>query len=204
MPRPEARGRHAGPLALVVAVVLTGCADDTSDGAGGALTAAAQEQTAIAVPGVASCAELPQRASADGIATDRLPPLQLPCLTPGPSIDLSGLSGGPVIVNLWASWCGPCREEMPVLQAAHERYGERVQFLGVDTKDTTDSAADFLGVVGVTYPQVADADGELLNHLGLPGLPVTVALDPDGRVVDTHVGQLDTESIDDLITSVLP
>jgi len=61
MPRPEARRRHAGLLALVVAVVLTGCADDTSDGAGGALTAAAQEQTAIAVPGVASCAELPQR-----------------------------------------------------------------------------------------------------------------------------------------------
>ena len=204
MPRPEARRPHAGLLALVVAVVLTGCATDTSDGAGRAPTAAAPEQTAIAVPGVASCTELPQQASPGGTATDRLPPLRLPCLTPGRGIDLSGLIGRPVIVNLWASWCGPCREEMPVLQAAHQQYGERVQFLGVDTKDTTDSAADFLGVVGVTYPQVSDADGELLNHLGLPGLPVTVALDPDGRVVDTHVGQLDTESIDDLIASVLP
>jgi len=204
MPRPETRRRHAGPLALAVAVVFTGCATDTSDGAGRELTAAAQEQTAIAVPGVASCAELPQQSPSTGAGTGRLPSLQLPCLTPGPAVDLSRLVGGPVIVNLWASWCGPCREEMPVLQAAHVQYGGRVQFLGVDTKDTTDSAADFLDVVGVTYPQVSDADGELLNHLGLLGLPVTVALDPDGRVVDIHVGQLDTESIDDLIASVLP
>jgi len=186
-----------------VAVVLAGCATDPDAGGTGA-EQTAPDQTAIEVQGVASCAELPQGASSDETTSDRLPPLQLSCLTPGPTIDLAALGGRPVLVNLWASWCGPCREEMPVLQAAHERYGEQVQFLGVDSKDITEAGAALLDDLDITYPQVIDAEGELLNHLGVPGLPVTILLDDVGGIAATHVGPLDEESIEELLANVLP
>jgi len=201
MPRADGWHRRVGLLALA-AVVLAGCATDP-DASGTGAGQAASEQTAIEVQGVASCDILPQRASSGETNTDRLPPLRLSCLTPGPTIDLAALSGRPVLVNLWASWCGPCREEMPILQAAHERYGDQVQFLGVDSKDTTEAGAAFLGDIGVTYPQVVDPEGELLNHLGVPGLPVTVLLDEQGRIAATHIGQLDPESIEELLANVV-
>jgi hypothetical protein len=93
---------------------------------------------------------------------------------------------------------------MPVLQAAHERYGEQVQFLGVDSKDITEAGAALLDDLDITYPQVIDAEGELLNHLGVPGLPVTILLDDVGGIAATHVGPLDEESIEELLANVLP
>ncbi len=133
------------------------------------------EGTRQAIPGVASCAELPLQAS-EGTGADLLPPLKPPSLTSGPAVDLSALGGSPVLLNLWASWCGPCGEEMPLSQSAHERYGDQVAFLGVNTEDTNSAAASLLVDIGVTYPQVVDVNGDLLAHLGPPGLPVTVVV----------------------------
>lgn len=158
--------------------------------------------TAVPVAGVVSCDVLPQQASTATREEDRLPSLRLPCLTPGPAIDVSALGGRPVLVNLWATWCGPCREEMPLLAATAERYASKVQFLGVNTQDSTDAAAAFLPEVGVTYPQVVDVDGDLLGHLRIPGLPVTVVLDAQGRVVGKHIGQLQPDSLEDLLATV--
>lgn len=202
MPRADGRHRRVGLLALA-AVVLAGCGTDAGDGGTGE-EQTAPEHTAIEVIGVASCDTLPQGESSDQTGGDRLPPLQLPCLSPGPTIDLSALRGTPVLVNLWASWCGPCREEMPVLQAAHDQYGDQIQFLGVDTKDTTNAGAALLDDIGVTYPQVVDPEGELLNDLGVPGLPVTVLIDGDGRIAATHAGPLESESLEELLANVLP
>jgi thiol-disulfide isomerase/thioredoxin len=75
-----------------------------------------------------------------------------PCLTAGPVVNPARLGGRPVVVNLWATWCEPCRKEMPILQAADERSGARVQFLGVNTKERPEWAAEFLQEVKVTYP----------------------------------------------------
>lgn len=200
MLRNEFRHRHGGLLLSLAAMLSAGCGG-VSDGA--ALDQR-PSQTAISVEGVASCSELAQRAASQSTGADRLPDLRLPCLTPGPTIDPSALGGGPTLVNLWASWCGPCREEMPFLQTAHEQYGGQVQFLGVDTEDTTAAGAAFLDDVGITYPQVVDLEGLLLNHLGVPGLPVTVLLDEEGRVAGTHVGPLDPASIEELLANVLP
>lgn len=199
MLRPGLRLRGASLLA-VAAMSLAGCGS-----AGGAsVTASAPQSSAPEIPGLASCADLPTQDPPNDSVTDRLTPLQLPCLTSGPTIDLSTLGGGPVLINLWASWCGPCREEMPVLQAAHESYGDQVAFLGVNTEDTTEAAASFLIDIGVTYPQVVDVDGDLLANLGPPGLPVTVVLGSDGRVAGTYIGQLDTQGIADLLAAVAP
>lgn len=186
---------------LVIATVLVAGCGSNGDGA---VVSDSPPSTATAIPGVASCDELPLQAESGRTNTDMLPSLHLPCLTSGPTITMSDLGGSPVLLNLWASWCGPCREEMPLLQAAHESYGERVAFLGVNTEDTNDAAASLLVDLGITYPQVVDVDGDLLAHLGPPGLPVTVVLDRDGRVADTHIGQLDSQGIEELLAAVQP
>lgn len=197
----------------VTAMLLAACAGNAGSGAIEVTTSPAPgverglsnptpQHTAVPVAGVDSCDVLPQQASTVNREEDRLPPLRLPCLTPGPAVDLSALGGRPVLVNLWATWCAPCREEMPLLAATAERYASTVQFLGVNTQDSTEAAAAFLPEVGVTYPQVIDADGDLLAHLRIPGLPVTVVLDADGRVVGKHIGQLKPDSLEDLLATV--
>jgi cytochrome c biogenesis protein CcmG/thiol:disulfide interchange protein DsbE len=144
------------------------------------------------------CPEPDQRADpADG---ERLPAMDLPCLGPGASVvDPAEPTGRPTLVNLWATWCGPCRKEMPALQDAYENHVDEVLFLGVDTRDDPRRAAEFLRELGVTYPQVVDGEGLLLEELRIRGLPVTVMLDADGLIVDRHVGPIDRESIDELI-----
>jgi cytochrome c biogenesis protein CcmG/thiol:disulfide interchange protein DsbE len=104
----------------------------------------------VRVAGLESCATLPTSAASE-TGGERLPDLSLPCLTDGPAIDLSKLGGRPVVVNLWATWCGPCREEIPVLQDGYERYAGKVSFVGVDTKDSPEGAGGFLRDVGVSY-----------------------------------------------------
>jgi cytochrome c biogenesis protein CcmG/thiol:disulfide interchange protein DsbE len=193
-------------VAALAAAALTGCAGSPSSEAGGAGatprtatdSARAVEHTPVDVPGAASCADIPQ-APAIGPAPEGLPGLRLACLTPGPDVDLAAVRGRPVLVNLWATWCGPCREEMPLLQSSSEQHAGAVQFLGVDTKDRPAAAAKFLTEVGVTYPNVVDPDGDLLAHLRLPGLPVTLLLDAEGNVVGKHIGQLKQASLDDLL-----
>ncbi|WP_254781900.1 TlpA disulfide reductase family protein [Modestobacter sp. DSM 44400] len=134
---------------------------------------------------------------------DALSALTLPCLGPGPDVSLDRLAGRPTLLNLWATWCGPCREEMPLLQEAHARSGEQVRFLGVDVQDDPEAARWFLDEHGIGYPHLVDREGELLRGLGMHGLPVTLALDGDGRVVDRAVGQLTPEELQRLIDDLL-
>jgi len=131
--------------------------------------------------GIADCPSAPGgRAAAP---EDALPQVSLPCLGGGPDVDLSALRG-PMVVNLWAQWCGPCREELPYYQQLHERGGDRVGILGVDYQDTRpDWALDLLDETGVTYPSVADPGGELRVPLRVRGLPGILFVDGDGRLV---------------------
>lgn len=99
-----------------------------------------------------------------------------------------GLRGKPVVVNVWASWCGPCRVEAPLLQKASGHFGERVAFLGVDARDSEGDARDFLRRYGVAYPNVVDADDEIVGRLGLRGFPTTYIFDRSGRVRASVVG----------------
>ncbi len=198
------------PTALLAALALavTGCA---AGDAGDSITqpppqnaSAVRQVEPLDVPGVQPCSRLPMRTSVGQAAGERLPNLSLPCLTGGPTVNLADLSGRPVVINLWATWCAPCREEMPLLQQAHTRYGDRVAFLGVDTKDDPRRAGAFLQEVGVTYPQVVDIDGELLSYTRTPGLPVTIVLEADGQVSGRHVGQLTKERLSELVEDVTP
>lgn len=114
-----------------------------------------------------------------------LPDLTLPCLGGGSDVDLASLQG-PVIVNLWASNCGPCRKEMPALQEFSEKYGDQVPVIGVDYQDRQPKAAlELARKSGVTYPLLADPGGDLNANDPIPvirGIPVFLFVDADGQV----------------------
>jgi thiol-disulfide isomerase/thioredoxin len=97
---------------------------------------------------------------------------------------LAELKGYPVVVNVWASWCGPCRYEFPTLQKLSARYGKRIAFLGVDSEDDADAARTFLEEEPVPYPSYSDPDKDILDSLGAyGGLPDTAFYDREGELV---------------------
>lgn len=149
--------------------------------------------------GLDRCVELERGGSGDE-GSDRLPSVDLPCLNEDKAVDASRLAG-PALVNLWASWCGPCRKEMPVLAEAARRTPD-VRFVGINTQDRPEAAADFLAQTGVTYPQLVDIDGLVLADTRVPGLPVTLALDADGRVVERVIGEISEAELSTLLASL--
>ena len=121
-----------------------------------------------------------------------LPDLVLPCLDEGADVRLAGLRGTPVLVNVWAQWCGPCREEVPALQELHERADGRLLVLGVDYNDDPAYALRFAGEHGMTYPSLVDHDKELRGPLAIPGQPLTLLYDAEGRLVHRQHTPLDS------------
>lgn len=124
---------------------------------------------------------------------ERAPPLATVDLS-GDSVRLAGLMGDVVLLNVWATWCVPCRREIPELQALHEEYGEQgVRVVGV-TVDSRSAEADVNGFVeefGMTYPVWWDADQAFLTELGAVGVPVTVLIDRRGFITWSHLGVVD-------------
>lgn len=111
-------------------------------------------------------------------ATDGLPDATLPCFGGGRSVKLSELKG-PLVINLWAQWCGPCRREMPIYQRFSEKYDGRVAVLGIDWQDTQpEMAMRLVEQTGVTFPLLADAEPVLHGNV----LPRVVMVDRDGRI----------------------
>jgi cytochrome c biogenesis protein CcmG, thiol:disulfide interchange protein DsbE len=97
---------------------------------------------------------------------------------------IGALEGYPVVVNVWASWCGPCRFEFPVLQRLAARYGKRVAFLGIDSQDSDDAARTFLAEAPVPYPSYTDPGEEIGEEIGATlGLPATAFYDRGGKLV---------------------
>lgn len=103
---------------------------------------------------------------------------------------LDQLQGTPVLVNVWGSWCPPCREEMPRLVAAHAAFGDRVQFLGVDILDSRPEATAFIEEHGMRFPSVFDVDDAIKPSLGGFGQPVTMFFDRDGAFVTSWAGPI--------------
>lgn len=124
-------------------------------------------------------------------APDRLPGFSLAYLTQRGSLDSGDLEGSPVVLNFWASWCGPCRDEAPAFQAAWERYErEGVVFVGVNVCDLEPEAKRFVREFEVTYPVVRDPDQELADALGIEcRLPQTFFVGPDGSFVAAAAGK---------------
>jgi thiol-disulfide isomerase/thioredoxin len=97
---------------------------------------------------------------------------------------IASLEGYPIVANVWASWCGPCRFEFPVLQKLSARYGKRVAFVGVNSQDSEDAAKTFLAEAPLSYPSYTDPDKGLIESLGgLGGLPDTAFYDRSGKLL---------------------
>ena len=98
-------------------------------------------------------------------------------------LSLSSLRGKTVVLNFWASWCGPCRDEMPLLEQGSKRWRDRdVVFVGVDARDVRSDARSFLERYGVTYPNVYDGKGSLIGRYGVTAYPETYFIDATGKV----------------------
>ncbi|GAA0934808.1 hypothetical protein GCM10009554_21140 [Kribbella koreensis] len=115
-----------------------------------------------------------------------LPDVSLPCLGDGPDIRLSDLRG-PLLVNVWAQWCGPCRKEAPYLAELHVKAGDKVKLIGIDYIDTRpDLAVKFAVDQHWDYPHVADRDKQVQQGLKIGGPPLTAFVDAKGAVVYVH------------------
>lgn len=124
--------------------------------------------------------------------------------TSAQQVRLADLKGKPVVVSFWASWCDPCREETPVLQAAWQKYqGSGVMFVGVAMRDKQSDATAFLKQYGVTYPAGPDTTGQITIDYGVTGPPETVFIDRHGVVVSKTIGAIDDGSLDKAIQSLL-
>jgi cytochrome c biogenesis protein CcmG/thiol:disulfide interchange protein DsbE len=115
-----------------------------------------------------------------GEAGSRAPALPSRLLS-GRMVDLASLRGRPALVNFWASWCSPCRQEAPRLERLAEA-DRRVHVLGVDWNDSASDARAFVQSLGLRYPILRDGSGAVGDRYGITGLPSTFVLDPQGRI----------------------
>ena len=158
--------------ALLLALALTGCASGSGETPATAPAAPPVENT------TAACPEQPGEPASGG---EVLADVTVDCLGGG-RLALGRAQGVPTGVNLWASWCAPCREELPLVQQLADAAGDRLKVVGLGSPDTADNGVAFAADAGITMPTGIDADGELAIAQGLRGLPYTYFLRADGSV----------------------
>ncbi len=124
----------------------------------------------------------------------------------GRTFDTSRMRGQPMVVNFWASWCAPCRDEMPVLQATWQEYQNEVLFVGVDTQETTrtyEPSEALMDQFSLTYPSGKDEDNNINVNYGLFGVPETFFIRADGTVSYRHSGPVTQEIMTEQLRALL-
>jgi cytochrome c biogenesis protein CcmG, thiol:disulfide interchange protein DsbE len=122
----------------------------------------------------------------------------------GGELSLAGLRGSVVIVNFWASWCGPCRLEAPTLQQVWQDYqGKGVRFIGVDIQDTPEAARAFTDEFHLTYPNGPDADNSIARAYRITGVPETFLIDKDGRLARQFIGPIDQATVEGMLDQLV-
>lgn len=179
--------RHLIPL-TAVALLLTACGSATAGDAG-------TDTAFVAGDGSIVLIAPEQRGPAPDLVGDTLE---------GGTFSLAEHRGEVVVLNVWASWCAPCRAEAPVLETVWQNVREDgVQFVGLDTRDTEAAALAFLDAYDITYPNVIDEDGrlQLLFSDTLPpqAIPSTLVVDREGRVAGRIIGRVTEATLTALI-----
>ena len=120
----------------------------------------------------------------------------------GDDVSTADLVGQPMVINVWGSTCGPCKQELPAFAAAHEQFGNQVRFVGVDYLPPSDHEEKFARDKGVQYELLYDGNGEFISKVGIAAFPVTLFVTADGTIVK-QTGQLDEAKLTSLIQSEL-
>jgi cytochrome c biogenesis protein CcmG/thiol:disulfide interchange protein DsbE len=132
------------------------------------------------------------------------PSFRLQRLNGSGNLELASLRHKVVLVNFWATWCDPCKREIPRLQKAWKRYqGKDVVFVGVDAQDFDSSARRAIEKFGITYPVVYDGTGKALGRYGGLPLPRTFVIDRRGKIVSYQLGELDGADITRMVNTAL-
>jgi thiol-disulfide isomerase/thioredoxin len=156
-------------LAMAVAVLLlAGCSSPSEKIAGE----------------VVSCESILSSATENSIMLD--------CLDGTDGASINGIKG-PAIINVWGSWCGPCKEEMPLLRSFYEKAQGKLALIGVDVEEASiEDGREFVENYGITWPNLYDADGKSRAYFGM-GVPVTWFIAADGNVAYKHIGVIKSE-----------
>ncbi len=147
----------------------------------------------------------------DAIPTETAPQDLAPDFTvtdaEGNAVKLSDFRGKGVVLNFWASWCGPCKSEMPHFQTAYEQYGEDVHFLMVNMStafgDSPEDANAILTENGYTFPVYYDTNAECAYGYGVSGIPMTFFIDANGRIVSGKTGMISAADLDRRILTII-
>jgi len=131
------------------------------------------------------------------------PDFKLRTLDTGHQISLAELRGKPVVINFWATWCGPCRLEHPVLVWASREYGSQVQFLGAIFEDTEENARAYLSQNGTPYPQLVDPLSRTAVDYGVAGVPETYFIDAAGVIRGKYAQPIDPKTMAAQLKSLL-
>lgn len=118
------------------------------------------------------------------------------------TIALDDFAGRPVVLNFWASWCVPCRKEMPAFANVDRRVGDEVTFLGMNHQDSRDDAIDRLAETGVRYASGFDPQGKVARAYGLYGMPTTVFISSDGRILATRTGEISEKELESALAEL--
>lgn len=141
-------------------------------------------------------------AACGGESGETLPDVDINGLTSGESSQLSDIEG-PAVINLWATWCAPCRAEIPDFEEVHQARSDEVRFVGINVGEDPSVAVGFIDEVGASYDQFADLDGEVSTELRATSMPVTVVIDENGVITTRHLGPLDQDGLNEAIDEAL-
>lgn len=181
-------------LVVAVAVVLAGCSTDA---------AGQQKQTGSENGYVGADRQLTRVAPADRKPAPRI---SGESVTDSKTVDSADYAGRVIVINVWGSWCPPCRKEAPDLQAASERTADVAQFIGIDSRDASKAQPRaFMRAQKISYPSIFDPDGsQVVKFSDLPpsAIPSTLIIDKQGRVAVRVLGTVTEQTLVDMINDV--
>jgi cytochrome c biogenesis protein CcmG/thiol:disulfide interchange protein DsbE len=151
----------------------------------------------------------PKAAVSDPLVGHPAPDFSLAMLLPHSNktmLSLSHFKGKPLVLNFWASWCAPCKEELPLLESTWKRMqaqGKDVIFLGIDFQESKSDAANFLQTYGITYPTVLDATGSVASKYSIASLPDSIFIDRNGTVLSKVAREITAQALSSNLQLIL-